>query len=113
VKAAPQLSERYGETVCVAALSTDLQRRGWIRLYPINFRELASDDRADQCEGLGVGVGAGVTVQPAHRVLDVLVEQVTARLPRFEVPLGHHCVHHRPETFPPLILWVRLRGHRD
>lgn len=45
VKAAPQPSERYGETVCVAGLSTDLQRRGWIRLYPINFRELASDDR--------------------------------------------------------------------
>ncbi|MFI7545216.1 hypothetical protein [Actinoplanes sp. NPDC049599] len=45
VKAASNPSERYGETVCVAGLSTDLQRRGWIRLYPINFRELASDDR--------------------------------------------------------------------
>jgi hypothetical protein len=45
VKAAPNPSERYGETVCVAGLSADLQRRGWIRLYPINFRELASDDR--------------------------------------------------------------------
>ncbi len=45
VKAAPNPSERYGETVCVAGLSVDLQRRGWIRLYPINFRELASDDR--------------------------------------------------------------------
>ena len=45
VKAAPHPSERYGETVCVAGLSIDLQRRGWIRLYPINFRELASDDR--------------------------------------------------------------------
>ncbi len=45
VKAAPNPSERYGETVCVAGLSVDLRRRGWIRLYPINFRELASDDR--------------------------------------------------------------------
>ncbi len=45
VKAAPNPSERYGETVCVAGLSTDLNRPGWIRLYPINFRELASDDR--------------------------------------------------------------------
>lgn len=45
VKAAPNPSERYGETVCVAGLSVDLRRRGWIRLYPINFRELASDER--------------------------------------------------------------------
>ncbi|MFC4066801.1 hypothetical protein [Actinoplanes subglobosus] len=45
VKAAPNPSERYGETVCVAGLSVDWQRRGWIRLYPINFRELASDDK--------------------------------------------------------------------
>lgn len=45
VKAAPNPSERYGETVCVAGLSADLHRRGWVRLYPINFRELTSDDR--------------------------------------------------------------------
>jgi hypothetical protein len=40
VKAAPHPAERYGETVCVAGISTDLHRPGWIRLYPINFREL-------------------------------------------------------------------------
>lgn len=40
VKAAPQPSEKYGETVCVAGISIDPQRPGWIRLYPINFREL-------------------------------------------------------------------------
>jgi hypothetical protein len=45
VKAAPNPSETYGETVCVAGLSADLQRPGWIRLYPVNFRALASDDR--------------------------------------------------------------------
>jgi hypothetical protein len=45
VKAAPNPSERYGETVCVAGLSADIRRRGWIRLYPVNFRELASDGR--------------------------------------------------------------------
>ena len=45
VKAAPNPSERYGETVCVAGLSADLGMPGWIRLYPINFRELACDDR--------------------------------------------------------------------
>ncbi|MEV6982841.1 hypothetical protein AB0M95_16490 [Sphaerisporangium sp. NPDC051017] len=45
VKAAPNPSETYGETVCVAALSLDLGSPGWIRLYPINFRELDSDSR--------------------------------------------------------------------
>lgn len=45
VKAAPNPSEKYGETVCVAALSVDPLRRGWVRLYPVNHRELTSNDR--------------------------------------------------------------------
>jgi hypothetical protein len=40
VKAAPNPSERYGETVCVAGLRLDPESTGWVRLYPINFREL-------------------------------------------------------------------------
>lgn len=45
VKAAPNPSERYGETVCVAGLRVDPDHAGWVRLYPINFRELESDNR--------------------------------------------------------------------
>jgi len=45
VKAAPQPSAKYGETVCVAGVNLDLQRPGWVRLYPINFRDLSSDAR--------------------------------------------------------------------
>jgi hypothetical protein len=33
VKAAPNPSTNYGETVCVAGISTDLADPGWIRLY--------------------------------------------------------------------------------
>lgn len=40
VKAAPNPSQTYGETVCVAALRIDPHKPGWIRLYPINFRAL-------------------------------------------------------------------------
>ena len=40
VKAAPNPSEKYGETVCVAGYNMDIEAPGWIRLYPINFREL-------------------------------------------------------------------------
>lgn len=45
VKAAPNPSEKYGETVCIAGLSVDLSQRRWIRLYPINFRDLSFNDR--------------------------------------------------------------------
>ncbi|WP_221762249.1 hypothetical protein [Nonomuraea sp. WAC 01424] len=40
VKAAPNPSATYGETVCVAALRLDIGKEGWVRLYPINYREL-------------------------------------------------------------------------
>jgi hypothetical protein len=43
VKAAPNPSAAHGETVCVAALRLDLDSPGWVRLYPINFRDLDSD----------------------------------------------------------------------
>ena len=45
VKAAPNPSERYGETVCVAGIRLDLDSPGWVRLYPINFRELDDESR--------------------------------------------------------------------
>lgn len=37
VKALPQVGERHGETVCVAAVDP---YRNWLRLYPIAFRQL-------------------------------------------------------------------------
>ncbi len=37
VKALPQPSETYGETVCVAGVTLD---RNWRRLYPVRFRQL-------------------------------------------------------------------------
>lgn len=40
VKAAPNPSQTYGETVCVAALRMDPEKNRWVRLYPINFRAL-------------------------------------------------------------------------
>jgi hypothetical protein len=44
VKAAPNPSETYGETVCVAGIRIDVEPTRWIRLYPINFRELESNN---------------------------------------------------------------------
>lgn len=46
VKAAPNPSDKYGETVCVAGLRLDDPlRTGWVRLYPLNYRELDRGSR--------------------------------------------------------------------
>ncbi|MCS5495279.1 hypothetical protein [Curtobacterium flaccumfaciens] len=44
VKASPQPSSSYGDTVCVAGLRLDDEPR-WIRLYPVPFRHLNSDQQ--------------------------------------------------------------------
>ncbi|MBX3194732.1 MAG: hypothetical protein KF727_06485 [Microbacteriaceae bacterium] len=38
VKASPQPSAKYGDTVCVAGIRVDKGRADWIRLYPLPFR---------------------------------------------------------------------------
>jgi hypothetical protein len=45
VKAYPQPSRRYGETVCVAGVRADTGISEWIRLYPVTFRELQIAER--------------------------------------------------------------------
>ena len=42
VKAYPNPSAKYFETVCVAAITAE---EGWVRLYPVNFRSLPADKR--------------------------------------------------------------------
>jgi hypothetical protein len=45
VKAYPALSATYGETVCVAGIRTDTPRPEWVRLFPVQFREMRFDQR--------------------------------------------------------------------
>lgn len=40
VKARPEPSEKYGETVCVAGIRLDTDSLHWVRLYPIPFRRM-------------------------------------------------------------------------
>lgn len=42
VKALPQVGEKHGETVCVAAIDA---YRNWLRLYPIAFRQLDEEQK--------------------------------------------------------------------
>lgn len=40
VKAYPNISQKYGEVVCVAGIRTDVEPHRWVRLFPIHFRDL-------------------------------------------------------------------------
>lgn len=55
VKAAPNPSDTYGETVCVAGLNLNLPHPGWVRLYPINFRALDGDDQFRKYDVVTIG----------------------------------------------------------
>jgi hypothetical protein len=61
VKAAPNPSATYGETVCVAGVSVEDMPRGWLRRYPINFRYLEQDRRFSTYDVVAV------TASPASR----------------------------------------------
>ena len=43
VKAYPNRSKKYGETVCVAGV--DMHTHQWIRLYPIPYRDLEKEKK--------------------------------------------------------------------
>lgn len=41
VKAYPAISNKYGESVCVAGVRTDTEKKELVRLFPVGFRDLA------------------------------------------------------------------------
>jgi hypothetical protein len=43
VKSYPQPSSRYHESVCVAGIRTDTSDPEWVRLYPVQFRDLPEE----------------------------------------------------------------------
>ncbi|MCK6212303.1 hypothetical protein KZX45_17305 [Georgenia sp. EYE_87] len=45
VKAAPQPSRTYGDTVCVAGIAIVPGPPRWVRLYPVPFRYLDGEKR--------------------------------------------------------------------
>jgi hypothetical protein len=45
VKAYPALSTTYGEAVCVAGIRSDTPTPEWVRLYPMQFRDMPFDQR--------------------------------------------------------------------
>jgi hypothetical protein len=45
VKAYPNISSRHGEVVCVAGIRTDTTEPSWVRLWPVEFRDLPFSQR--------------------------------------------------------------------
>jgi hypothetical protein len=58
VKAYPALSRKYGEVSCVAGVQmSGAAAPRWIRLYPVSFRALESDQKFRKYEPVSVEVG--------------------------------------------------------
>ncbi|WP_375385068.1 hypothetical protein [uncultured Microbacterium sp.] len=56
VKASPQPSARYGDTVCVAGIRVDGGRAEWIRLYPLAFRWMGVEQQFKKFDLIDVEV---------------------------------------------------------
>ncbi|WP_409048101.1 hypothetical protein AB2L57_03685 [Microbacterium sp. HA-8] len=56
VKASPQPSAKYGDTVCVAGIRVDGGRAEWIRLYPLAFRWMGVEQQFKKFDLIDVEV---------------------------------------------------------
>lgn len=92
VKASPQPSAKYGDTVCVAGIRIDGGRAEWIRLYPVPFRWMGGEQQFRKYDlvDLEVRRAAGDSRPESHkpdietiRVVDHL-DDWASRQPYFE-----------------------------
>lgn len=69
VKATPQPSAKYGDTVCVAGVRLDKGPPHWIRLYPIDFRWLSRDEQFKKYDVLSMDIrrAAGDTRSESYK----------------------------------------------
>jgi len=77
VKAYPNPSKKYGETVCCAGI--DLETGSWIRLYPIQYRDLESSKRFAKYDIVAVNCEKA---KRDHRVESYQVDQDSIRVLR-------------------------------
>lgn len=64
VKAYPTATAKYGEAVCVAGIRTDTPRPQWVRLYPVEFRDLPYDQQFRKWSEIEVNVSASNDSRP-------------------------------------------------
>lgn len=71
VKATPQPSRQYGDTVCVAGLDLTSNRPRWLRLYPVPFRYMDGDRQFRKYDVIRVRTrDAGSDRRPESRKID-------------------------------------------
>ena len=77
VKASPEPSEKYGDTVCVAGVRLDAGPPSWIRLYPVPLRWMASDQQFHKYEIINVDLLPAVNDkrQESYRIVIESVER--------------------------------------
>jgi hypothetical protein len=54
VKAYPNISRRHGEVVCVAGIRIDMPKPAWVRLWPVQFRDLPFAARFEKYQEITV-----------------------------------------------------------
>ncbi|MGH9069979.1 MAG: hypothetical protein ACRDX8_02130 [Acidimicrobiales bacterium] len=67
VKDYPSASVKYGEAVCVAGIRTDTPQPSWVRLYPVEFRDLPIDKQFAKYEKVALDVIASSDGRPESR----------------------------------------------
>ena len=81
VKATPQPSRQYGDTVCVAGVDMRSATHGWIRLYPVPFRYLEGDRQFKKYDIVLVRTrDAGADKRPESRKIDAATIEVVQHL---------------------------------
>ncbi len=81
VKASPQPSSQYGDTVCVAGTLMDAADPQWIRLYPVPFRYLEGTQRFSKYEIINVKLNESTRDQrPESAKIDATSIQVDGKL---------------------------------
>ncbi len=71
VKATPQPSRQYGDTVCVAGVDMNSGTPRWLRLYPVPFRYMEGDRQFRKYDVVSVRTrDAGADKRPESRKID-------------------------------------------
>jgi hypothetical protein len=81
VKATPQPSRQYGDTVCVAGVDMNADRRRWVRLYPVPFRYMEGERQFRKYDVVVVRTrDAGGDKRPESRKIDAATIEIAQHL---------------------------------
>ena len=80
VKAYPSASVKYGESVCVAGIRTDTDKPQWVRLYPVEYRDLSIDRRFAKYEEIALSVSESSDTRPESRRPDTTTIEVLRKI---------------------------------